>query len=116
MPQVSMRCSTSCGMMGSRLNRPLVSFVCNKYLFMRTKGLDMIALDLLSRCTDAGRKHNMKTQLLLMTSLQSPTLWQGFTFGGHIDRYCERTANVRPCGFRSTYRYFLGLPYTKGYD
>ena len=40
----------------------------------------------------------MKTQLLFMTSLQSPTLWRGLTFGGHIDRY------------------FLGLPYTKGYD
>jgi len=41
----------------------------------------------------------VKTQLLLMTSIQSPTLWRGFTFGGHIDRYCDRTANIRPCRF-----------------
>ena len=34
MPQVSMRCSTSCGMIGSWLKRPLESFVFNKYRFM----------------------------------------------------------------------------------
>ena len=46
MPQVSMRCSTSCGMMGSRLNRPLVSFVCNKYLFIEDErvGYDCLGL------------------------------------------------------------------------
>ena len=85
-------------------------------VLLRTKGWEKSVLDWVSRYTDAARKHNMKTQLLLMTSLQSPTLWRGFTFGGQFDRYCERTANIRPCGFRSTYCYFLGLPYTKGYD
>ena len=40
-----------------------------------------------------------------MTSIQSPTLWRGFTFGGLIDRYCERTANIRPCRFLNLARF-----------
>ena len=94
MPQVSMRCSISCGMIGSRLKRPLVSFVFNKYRFIDDARVGKVCLGLgklLHRCC---KEKNMKTQLLFMTSLQSPTLWRGLTFGGHIDRY------------------FLGLPYT----
>ena len=34
MPQVSMTCLTSCGMIGCRLKCPLVSFVFNRYHFM----------------------------------------------------------------------------------
>ena len=67
-------------------------------VLLRTKGSEKSVSDWVSRCIDAARKKNMKTQLLFMTSLQSPTFWRGLTFGGHIDRY------------------FLGLPYTKGYD
>ena len=45
MPQVSMRCSTSCGMIGSRLKRPLVSFVFNRSRFMDDERVGNVCLE-----------------------------------------------------------------------
>ena len=53
MPQVSMRCSTSCGMIGSRLKRPLMSLVFNKYRFIEDERVGKVCLGLgksLHRC------------------------------------------------------------------